>query len=127
MHFACKGPPGRRLMLLDHAPDAGDAILLVPFAAGAWIEADAAGRSYFPGRDDAPLFVRPDTAIRQVVALWLPDAAARAIDAAVPACANTFRPIPEAALAMIVARIREGAGPDGEAAIADILYRASGA
>ncbi|MGX0905127.1 hypothetical protein ACSSV8_003721 [Roseovarius sp. MBR-79] len=125
LHFACHGPIGFPLLLLDHAPDAGVPDLLVPAIEGDWPELDASGRTYFPGRDDTPLYVRPDLGVRQVVALWLPKTAASAIDSAVPASEEAFRPVPETVIAKIMGCLQNGSGQDRARAVADVFYRSS--
>ncbi|SPJ26186.1 hypothetical protein [Palleronia abyssalis] len=123
LHFACRGPVDCRLLLIDHAPDAGDPALLAPAVKGDWPRADTSGRTLFPGRDEGPLYARPDQILRQVVALWLPETLASEIDKAVPSSEGAFRAVPDAPYARILGSLREGSGKDRARAVADVLYR----
>jgi hypothetical protein len=124
VHFACRGPEDCRLLLLDHAPDAGDPRLLVPALAGDWLSPRTGGWTLFPNPDDPVLKVRPDPSIRQVVALWLPEAGASVIDTAVPDVDLPFRPVPAPALETII-RSLGADGPGRARAATAVLYRAA--
>ena len=124
LYLACRGPEGFRLLLVDHAPDIGGPELLVPAVAGAWIEADGAGWTQFPGPDDPALQVQANTTVRQAIALWLRPTLAERIDGMMPDIQFGFRRIPETAQALILGSLRNG-GPDSAGAVADVFYRAA--